>query len=87
MEKRWARLFSQFDRVVSPSRFIAQRLAPHGVLTAFALALQPVLGVAALRVERAAADAARLAAELDAAAEIERALTSRSTSCSRRPGR
>ncbi len=26
VEKRWARLFSQFDRVVSPSRFIARRL-------------------------------------------------------------
>jgi len=31
VEKRWARLFSQFDRVVSPSRFIAQRLIEAGV--------------------------------------------------------
>ncbi|NBB65595.1 glycosyltransferase [Pseudomonas sp. ODNR1LW] len=31
VEKRWARLFSQFDRVVSPSRFIAQRLEEAGV--------------------------------------------------------
>lgn len=26
VEKRWSRLFSQFDRVISPSRYIAQRL-------------------------------------------------------------
>jgi alpha-1,6-mannosyltransferase len=31
VEKRWARLFTQFDRVVSPSRFIASRLAEAGV--------------------------------------------------------
>jgi alpha-1,6-mannosyltransferase len=31
VERRWARLFSQFDRVVSPSRFIASRLAEAGV--------------------------------------------------------
>lgn len=31
VEKRWARLFSQFDRVVSPSRFIASRLEEAGV--------------------------------------------------------
>ncbi|WP_313004971.1 glycosyltransferase [Brevundimonas sp.] len=31
VEKRWARLFSQFDRVVSPSRFIAQRLEEAGI--------------------------------------------------------
>jgi alpha-1,6-mannosyltransferase len=31
VEKRWARLFSQFDRVVAPSRFIARRLAEAGV--------------------------------------------------------
>lgn len=31
VEKRWAKLFSQFDRVVSPSRFIAQRLEEAGV--------------------------------------------------------
>ncbi|WP_312596481.1 glycosyltransferase [Brevundimonas sp.] len=31
VEKRWARLFSQFDRVVSPSRFIARRLEEAGV--------------------------------------------------------
>jgi alpha-1,6-mannosyltransferase len=31
VEKRWARLFSQFDRVVSPSRFIAERLEEAGV--------------------------------------------------------
>ncbi|WP_421729050.1 glycosyltransferase [Brevundimonas sp.] len=31
VEKRWARLFSQFDRVVSPSKFIAQRLEEAGV--------------------------------------------------------
>jgi alpha-1,6-mannosyltransferase len=31
VEKRWARLFSQFDRVVAPSRFIASRLAEAGV--------------------------------------------------------
>ena len=30
-EKRWAKLFSQFDRVVSPSRFIARRLEEAGV--------------------------------------------------------
>ena len=31
VEKRWARLFAQFDRVVAPSRFIAARLAEAGV--------------------------------------------------------
>src|SRR3989344_3583986 len=31
VEKRWARLFSQFDRVISPSRFIARRLEEAGV--------------------------------------------------------
>lgn len=31
VEKRWARLFSQFDRVVAPSRFIARRLEEAGV--------------------------------------------------------
>ena len=31
VEKRWARVFSQFDRVVSPSRFIARRLEEAGV--------------------------------------------------------
>jgi alpha-1,6-mannosyltransferase len=31
VEKRWARLFTQFDRVVSPSRFIARRLEEAGV--------------------------------------------------------
>lgn len=31
VEKRWARLFGQFDRVVSPSRFIAERLIEAGV--------------------------------------------------------
>jgi len=31
VEKRWARLFSQFDRVISPSRFIASRLEEAGV--------------------------------------------------------
>lgn len=31
VEKRWAKLFSQFDRVVSPSRFIAQRLEEAGI--------------------------------------------------------
>ncbi|AQR62111.1 glycosyl transferase family 1 [Brevundimonas sp. LM2] len=31
VEKRWARLFTQFDRVISPSRFIAQRLEEAGV--------------------------------------------------------
>jgi alpha-1,6-mannosyltransferase len=31
VEKRWARLFKQFDRVVSPSRYIARRLEEAGV--------------------------------------------------------
>jgi alpha-1,6-mannosyltransferase len=31
VEKRWARLFAQFDRVVAPSRFIASRLGEAGV--------------------------------------------------------
>jgi len=31
VEKRWARLFGQFDRVVSPSKFIARRLEEAGV--------------------------------------------------------
>jgi len=31
VEKRWARLFSRFDRVVAPSRFIAARLGEAGV--------------------------------------------------------
>jgi alpha-1,6-mannosyltransferase len=31
VEKRWAKLFGQFDRVVSPSRFIARRLEEAGV--------------------------------------------------------
>ncbi|WP_370237984.1 glycosyltransferase [Brevundimonas sp.] len=31
VEKRWARLFSQFDAVVSPSRFIARRLEEAGI--------------------------------------------------------
>ena len=31
VEKRWAQLFSQFDRVVSPRRFIARRLEEAGV--------------------------------------------------------
>jgi len=35
VEKRWARLFSQFDRVVSPSRFIARRLEEAGVNNIF----------------------------------------------------
>ena len=31
VEKRWAKLFGQFDRVISPSRFIARRLEEAGV--------------------------------------------------------
>ncbi|MBL0947803.1 glycosyltransferase [Brevundimonas sp.] len=31
VEKRWSRLFSQFDAVVSPSRFIARRLEEAGI--------------------------------------------------------
>ena len=31
VEKRWARLFGQFDKVVSPSRYIARRLEEAGV--------------------------------------------------------
>src|SRR6478672_643600 len=31
VEKRWAQLFGQFDKVVSPSRFIARRLEEAGV--------------------------------------------------------
>ena len=31
VEKRWARLFGQFDRVISPSQFIAERLIEAGV--------------------------------------------------------
>ncbi len=31
VEKRWARLFGQFDRVISPSKFIAERLIEAGV--------------------------------------------------------
>jgi alpha-1,6-mannosyltransferase len=31
VEKRWAKLFGQFDRVVSPSKFIARRLEEAGV--------------------------------------------------------
>lgn len=31
VQKRWAKLFSQFDRVVSPSRFIARRLEEAGI--------------------------------------------------------
>ena len=31
VEKRWARLFGQFDRVVSPSRYIARRLEEAGI--------------------------------------------------------
>jgi alpha-1,6-mannosyltransferase len=31
VEKRWAKLFGQFDRVVAPSRFIARRLEEAGV--------------------------------------------------------
>jgi alpha-1,6-mannosyltransferase len=31
VEKRWAKLFSEFDRVVAPSRFIASRLDEAGV--------------------------------------------------------
>lgn len=31
VQKRWARLFSQFDTVVSPSRFIARRLEEAGI--------------------------------------------------------
>lgn len=31
VEKRWAKLFSQFDRVVAPSRFIARRLEEAGI--------------------------------------------------------
>ena len=30
-QKRWAKFFSRFDRVVAPSRYIAQRLAESGV--------------------------------------------------------
>lgn len=31
VEKRWSRIFSQFDRVISPSRYIARRLEEAGV--------------------------------------------------------
>jgi alpha-1,6-mannosyltransferase len=31
VERRWARLFGQFDRVISPSKFIAERLIEAGV--------------------------------------------------------
>lgn len=31
VEKRWARLFGEFDRVVSPSRYIARRLEEAGI--------------------------------------------------------
>ncbi|WP_312126000.1 glycosyltransferase [Brevundimonas sp.] len=31
VQRRWAKLFSQFDRVISPSRFIASRLEEAGV--------------------------------------------------------
>jgi alpha-1,6-mannosyltransferase len=40
-QKRWARFFSRFDRVIAPSRYIAQRLAESGVPQ---VAVQP-LGV------------------------------------------
>lgn len=35
VERRWAELFSRFDRVVSPSRFIARRLEEAGVENIF----------------------------------------------------
>ena len=41
VQKRWARVFSQFDRVVSPSRFIARRLEEAGIKN---IAIRP-LGV------------------------------------------
>lgn len=31
VQKRWAKVFSQFDRVISPSRFIARRLEEAGI--------------------------------------------------------
>ncbi len=31
VQKRWAKVFSEFDRVVAPSRFIASRLAEAGI--------------------------------------------------------
>lgn len=35
VQKRWAKVFSQFDRVVSPSRFIARRLEEAGIENIF----------------------------------------------------
>lgn len=41
VQKRWARVFGQFDRVISPSRFIAKRLEDAGIAN---IAIRP-LGV------------------------------------------
>jgi alpha-1,6-mannosyltransferase len=39
VQRRWARVYAQFDRVVAPSRYIARRLAEAGVEGALALPL------------------------------------------------
>ncbi|WP_249138373.1 glycosyltransferase family 4 protein [Phenylobacterium montanum] len=39
VRRRWAKIYNQFDRVVAPSRYIAQRLAEAGVEGAMALPL------------------------------------------------
>ncbi len=50
VEKRWARLFGQFDRVISPSRYIARRLEEAGIKD---IVIQPLGGeVATCRPDR-----------------------------------
>ncbi len=39
VRRRWARIYSQFDQVIAPSRYIAERLAEAGVDGAIALPL------------------------------------------------
>jgi len=65
VRRRWARIYGQFDGVVAPSRYIAERLAEAGVADAIALPL----GVDVATFHPARADRERLRARLGLSAD------------------
>jgi alpha-1,6-mannosyltransferase len=65
VRRRWARIYGQFDQVIAPSRYIAERLAEAGVDGAIALPL----GVDVAAFNPARADRARLRQRLGLAAD------------------
>ena len=65
VRRRWARIYGQFDQVLAPSRYIAERLAEAGVDGAIALPL----GVDVTAFNPARADRARLRQRLELPAD------------------